>query len=327
MREIATRAGLQVGNMTDLQVFEALLAERQQLQPMAQLGAQAAPHFADFQQYLASRAAQPAQQQQATAPAEGEWTRDKYFAEAWGAPAWDPKWDTLIKKGFIRENDQGVMVAAPGFELSMGPFLNDINAALDGQMQSMSSLTRGNFLQNIFDKLLPAIERHFDPRIDQRFTQQQQTIQQRTEMDTFDAQYGSQLWDAQGVPTAIGQQVGAIASRMVGPDPNNPRMPEHEALAIAVQAMGLKPGQAAAAAQAPVPAAAQPAVPATPQQINQQQIGGFLDQARANSGTANNAAPYQTTLTNPSNDPNVGGVELAGMFKQLAAQAMGAGGT
>jgi hypothetical protein len=307
-RELAGKAGLRADQFqTDQELFEAMLTERSQLLPLVNVGRQFAPHLTEFQKFL--------QQQQAAAPAEAavdpnEFDLDKHFDKEWGAPAWDKQWDFFIdKEMLVKDEETGLLVPKPGYEAMVAPHVQKINDALELQSKQHLNLFRGNPYKAIHQALSPVLKREMEQFFTERFGAQQTQAQQQTELQSFEKQYGSQLFDQAGQPTAIGAKLGQIAGRMM-----DNGMPEHEALTLAAEAMGLS-------AQAAAPAAAQPAIAPTPAQASGAKVESFIDQARRNASHQPNSAPHAGPTTNPAQPYVSGEVELANMWSQAAAQA------
>lgn len=312
-REFATKSGLQADQFkTDQELFEALLAERKQLQPLANLGRQYAPHISEFDKFLQSQ-----QQAQAAAPAAQDsdpnaFDAKKHFEEKWGAPKWDPQWDFFTKKNMLtRDEETGLLVAAPGYEAMVAPHLQKINDALERQSEQHLKLFRGNPYEAIHEALSPAFRHEMLALIREEMGQDRSQQQQMTEMDRFEQQYSSVLFtkDLAGnqAMTPVGEKLIGYAQQMVSRG-----FAEHEALNMAAEMMGLQ-------AQASPASAAQPAVPQTPEQISAQKQESFIENAKKRAAHAPSASAYS-----PTNTPNAPFVtdesELDSMFSNALAQ-------
>jgi hypothetical protein len=312
-RELATKAGLQAdGFTTDQELFEAILNERRQLQPLATLGRQYAPHVSEFEQYLQQLSGK--QPDQAAKPAEStEFDVAKHFDEKWGAPAWDSKWDFFVQKGMLTTDEDGLLMPKPGYEAMVAPHIEKMNQALEAQQQKTRDLFRGNPFKAIDDALTPVWERRIEAMIEKHFGSHQAATMQQTEIERFEQQYASVLYakDATGqqVLTPQGEKLVGFTQRMV-----ERGFSEAEALQSAAEMMGLT-------AQAPAPAAVQAPVAPSPAQISTQKAESFLDQARRNASQQPNSAPYSPIPNNPTQPFVSSEVELANMWSQAAQAA------
>lgn len=311
-RELAAKSGLQADQFkTDQEFFEALLAERKQLQPLANLGRQYAPHISEFDRFLQSQQ----QAQAAAAPAQpadpSEFDAKKHFEEKWGAPKWDPQWDFFVKKNMLsKDAETGLLVAAPGYEAMVAPHLSKINDALERQSEQHLKLFRGNPYEAIHEALSPAFRHEMLALIREEMGQDRSQQQQMTEMERFEQQYATTIFtkDLAGnqALTPVGEKLIGYAQQMVSRG-----FAEHEALSMAADMMGLQ-------AQAST-AAAQPAIPPTPAQVSAQKQESFIENARKRAAHSPSASAYS-----PTNTPNAPFVtdesELDSMFSNALAQ-------
>lgn len=311
-RELAAKAGLKTEQFkSDEELFQAMLEERRQMQPLVNVGRQFAPHLSEFEKYLQSQQ-QAAPAAAAAAPADpNAFDAEKHFSEKWGAPAWDSTWDFFINKGMLtRDEESGLLVPAQGFEAMVAPHIEKINSALEAQSQAHRDLFRGNPYKTIHEALMPAFQHEMKTFFEQQFGARQTQQQQQTEVERFEQQYASVLFtkDTAGneVVTPAGQKLASYAQKMV-----ERGFSDAEALNMAAEMMGLS-------AQTPAPAA-QPAVPATPVQASGAKVESFIDQARRNATQQPNSAPYAAPTNNPAQPYVTSQVELDGMWSQVAA--------
>lgn len=135
---------------------------------------------------------------------------DSHFNSLWQAPQINDQAKFLISQGIVQLGDNGLYEAKPGFEAMALPVLNDLNHAHVAQREQMQKLFEGNFYQNVYKGLSPALEHRFQQMLDERLQQQFQSYDQQTQAVSFEKQFTEQhkgwLYQPDGRLTADGEK-------------------------------------------------------------------------------------------------------------------------
>jgi len=101
-------------------------------------------------------------------------------------------------------------MAAPGYEMSVGQVVNDVNAAAIHKAKFWQNLTNGNPLETIYSSIEDPVTRLVNERVEQILAEREQTNQGRTVVSSFEEANASWMYktDAktgQRVPSEAGQ--------------------------------------------------------------------------------------------------------------------------
>lgn len=135
---------------------------------------------------------------------------DAHFGSLWQAPQINDQAKFLIQQGIVQLGDNGLYEAKTGFEAMALPVLNELNQAHVAQREQMQKLFDGNFYQNIYNGLSPALEHRFQKMLDERLATQFQSYDQQVQASSFEKQFTEQhkawLYQPDGRLTADGEK-------------------------------------------------------------------------------------------------------------------------
>ena len=183
-----------------------LAGQLKEQQPLARYAQQVMPYEDQIREFFQK---QDAPAEQASDPQ--QWTKDQHFKDKYGGPTWSPAYQQLADSGQIKQDpDTGQWMAAPGYEMSVGQVINDVNAAAIHKAKFWQNLTNGNPLETIYSSIEDPVTRLVNERVEQILAEREQTNQGRTVVSSFEEANASWMYktDAktgQRVPSEAGQ--------------------------------------------------------------------------------------------------------------------------
>lgn len=191
LRSIASGLGYKTDGFADDRQFGlSLIQQLNESKSYADVGRKFAPHREHIEKFLAEQA--KSQDQQNIVPAEDR------FAKHWGAPKWNDQWDQAIDKGLVVQNEQGMFVAAPGYEAHVAGMLAPLNEARAKQSAEIRRFFGGNPIQTTYEALLPILREEWRKDAEEQAKnalngyQQEQT--QVSTLHGFEAKYEAELY-------------------------------------------------------------------------------------------------------------------------------------
>lgn len=325
------------------QLAQAVIAYAQQQQPYAQYGQGLMPHAQQINEYFnsANKPQQTPGQPEAEKPdpvqnAQDEWNPQKYFAEKWNAPAMKPEHQRMIDDGLVQTDDNGRIVAAPGYESVVAPYLPDINTALSARQQNWRELMGTNPYEKFYDvlkePLLKSIQQSIEEQVESRLSKsaeqaQQEKSQQQAQqqLSDFDEKNSDWLYEKDAQGKIIGGETGKPLMTKQGQAfvkqyqdlYQRGITDEKTLLELSMRLVGPQ--------QVNQPASAAPQQPAaqvkTPEQANQEAQESFLETAKkkAMHSPQQGSAP----MGSPDTPVHVSKGELDNLFINAFAQASG----
>ena len=241
---------------TDAEVFDAMRSRMREMTPLAQYAQALLPHADEMNDFFSQRG-QPAK---APAPAadQPQFNPEEHFKQFWDAPVLTEPMKFAIQNQMVQTDpDTGLMVAKPGFELMVAPFLGQLNHAVNWERQAVRGFFEGNPIKKTYDALRDPIERMIDDRVQKHLATVRTQDAATSGVNQFEQQNADWLYQASNVAgqkmlTDRGQQFVNTFQALKGNWAGDPST----LLGVVKQ---LVAGQAAPAAATPQPQAPAPA--------------------------------------------------------------------